>query len=97
MAKEISWTPGSLQDRLAIYKYWQERNKSDIYSEKLEIIIIRSVELLSLFPFMGQKTMIKNTYLKVAKTYKIFYRVREDKIEILRVWDTRRDPESLKV
>ena len=37
MAKEIRWTTRAIIDRTNIYKYWLQRNQSEVYPEKLEL------------------------------------------------------------
>jgi toxin YoeB len=44
---------------------------------------------------MGKKTDVPNIRVKIAKDYFIVYEILKDKIFILRIWDTRRDPEKL--
>jgi len=94
MAKKISWTTHSIIDRTNIYKYWLERNQSDIYPEKLEQLFEKSAELISTFPNIGARTNFRNVYSKVVRDYKIFYRIESDEIQILRVWDTRQHLDS---
>lgn len=94
MAKKIRWTTLSIIDRTNIYKYWLERNQSDIYPEKLEQFFEKSAELISSFPNMGTRTNYRNVYSKVVRDYKIFYRIEADEIQILRIWDTRQHPDS---
>ncbi|MBV6642404.1 MAG: type II toxin-antitoxin system RelE/ParE family toxin [Cyclobacteriaceae bacterium] len=94
MAKEIRWTTRSIIDRTNIYKYWFERNQSEVYPEKLEQLFEKSAELIANFPKIGTQTNFRNVYSKVVRDYKIFYRVTNDEIQILRVWDTREHPNS---
>lgn len=94
MAKEIKWTTRSITDRTEIYKYWLKRNQSDTYPEKLEQLFEKSAEIISKFPYIGMPTNYRNVYSKVVKDYKIFYRIRHDEIQILRVWDTRQHPDT---
>jgi addiction module RelE/StbE family toxin len=94
MAKKIRWTTRSIIDRTNIYKYWLERNQSDIYSEKLEQLFEKSAEIISNFPNIGTRTNYRNVYSKIVKDYKVFYRIETDEIQILRVWDTRQHPDS---
>ncbi|MEC7753497.1 MAG: type II toxin-antitoxin system RelE/ParE family toxin [Bacteroidota bacterium] len=97
MAKTIKWTTRSILDRTDIYKYWLNRNKSEAYSEKLEELFEKSAELISNYPHIGLQTNYRNVFSKVVKDYKIFYRVSSNEIQILRVWDTRQRPESMKL
>ena len=94
MAKKIRWTTTSIIDRTNIYKYWHERNQSDIYPEKLEQLFEKSAEIISYFPNIGTPTNYRNVYSKVIRDYKIFYRIDPDEIQILRVWDTRQHPDK---
>ena len=94
MAKKIRWTTRSIVDRTNIYRYWLERNQSDIYPNKLEQLFEKSAVIISNFPSIGTPTNYRNVYSKVVRDYKIFYRTEPDEIQILRVWDTRQDPDS---
>jgi addiction module RelE/StbE family toxin len=97
MAKKIRWTTRSIIDRTDIYNYWLIRNKSNRYPEKLEKLFERSAELISNFPNIGTRTNYRSVYSKAIKDYKIFYRIQTDEIQILRVWDTRRNPGSIEL
>ncbi len=94
MDKKVNWTTKSITDRAKIYKYWLKRNRSDIYPEKLDKLFEKSAELISKFPLIGSQTNHRNVYSKVIKDYKIFYRIKMDQIQILRVWDTRQHPDT---
>ncbi|WP_421897130.1 type II toxin-antitoxin system RelE/ParE family toxin [Marinoscillum sp.] len=77
-----------------MYKYWLERNQSDSYPEKLELLFEKSAELIAIFPNIGTQTDYRNVYSKVVGDYKIFYRTTTTEIQILRVWDTRQHPDA---
>lgn len=94
MAKKIRWTTRSITDRTSIYEYWLERNKSDIYPKKLEELFEKSAEIISKFPKIGVQTNYREVYAKIVGDYKIFYRIKSDEIQILRVWDTRQHPDK---
>lgn len=96
MAKKIEWTQSSILDRLEIYRYWTENNKSDTYSEKLETLFNEASRLIAEFPEIGTETDFPDLRVKIIRSYKLFYLNRPNKIQILRVWDTRQKPENLK-
>jgi hypothetical protein len=50
MAKKVEWTQSSIQDRFAIYQFWVEHNKSELFSEKLEILFKEASKLIAEFP-----------------------------------------------
>ena len=97
MAKKIRWTTQSIIDRTNIYKYWLERNQSDSYPKKLELLFEKSAELIVNFPNIGIQTDYRNVFSKVVKEYKIFYRIESDEIQIIRVWDTRQNPDKTRM
>ncbi len=95
MAKTIEWTQTSIQDRFKIYQFWIDNNKSDSYSKKLEILFNEAAKLISEFPEIGTETDHPNLRVKVIKSYKLFYINQVDKIQIIRVWDSRQNPSDL--
>ncbi len=54
--KQIEWTRKAIQDRLEIYQFWLDRNKSDSYSKKLESLLGAAAKLISAFPEIGIQT-----------------------------------------
>lgn len=95
MAKEVRWTTRSIIDRTNIYKYWLNRNQSEVYAEKLEYLFEQPAELISKFPNIGTRTNYKNVHSKIVRDYKIFYRIEINEIQILRVWNSHQHPDSI--
>lgn len=97
MARKVKWSKWVLRDLGKIATYWDHRNESTSYSDRVTGELIRTVNLLLKMPFLGKRTFKKDTFLKIiAKHFLIVYRVSKEKITILRLTDTRRDPEKLK-
>lgn len=92
MASKIIWSLLAQENRKAILKYWMDRNKSNTYSLKLNQIFENSVDLISKFPLIGVKTNIENVRIKFVRDYRIAYKIAEDLIEILTIWDSRQNP-----
>ncbi|MCS4436811.1 type II toxin-antitoxin system RelE/ParE family toxin [Aquiflexum gelatinilyticum] len=97
MVKEIVWTRKSIEDRYKIYLYWAKRNKSEVFSKKLELLFNQTAMLVSQFPNIGLVTDFPDVRVKIIKDFKMFYLNHPDKIVILRVWDTRQNPKKLKM
>jgi toxin YoeB len=97
MAKKIVWTLTAIQDRFKIYQYWIEKNKSNLFSERLEKLFNESAVLLSEFPEIGTQTEFQDVRVKVIRNYKLFYQFNSDSIQIIRVWDSRQDPDNLQL
>ena len=92
MAKKIIWSINAQDEVKAILEYWRERNRSNIYSHKLNLLFRKSVLLLAEFPKIGKLTDDKITRAKIVKDYIIFYQESAKEILIVSVWDTRRNP-----
>ena len=97
MAKRIVWSLNSLKELNYILGYWDLKNCNNFYSKKLENKFYKMVELIAVFPKIGH--FYKNSSFRyvVLKEYKIFYQETLEKIEILYIRDTRRNPEDLDI
>jgi len=90
--REVKWTLRAIKDKLSIYEFWTERNKSADYAQKLEIIFNEVAYLTSLFPNSGRKSSVSDVRFRVIRNFRMYYRIQPDKIEILAIWDNKRDP-----
>ena len=97
MAKEIVWTETAVRDRLRIYQFWLSHNQSQVYSEKLEKLFNESAKLIADFPEIGARTDYRDIRFKMVGNHKLFYKSGVDKIEIIRVWDTRQNPADVDI
>jgi len=95
MAKEIISELKHYPDRIKIYQFWASRNKSDLYSKKLEKLFNKAAKLLSEFPDIETPTDFHRIRVKIIRDYKMFYLNEKDCIQIIRVWDTRQDPATI--
>ncbi|WP_026450948.1 type II toxin-antitoxin system RelE/ParE family toxin [Aequorivita capsosiphonis] len=92
VSREIRWTLAATRDKLSIFEYWTNRNQSALYAEKLELLFNDTIKIVAIFPFAGIETNITNVRIQIVKDFKLVYRIREEYIEVLKVWDTRQDP-----
>ena len=98
MAKRtVIWSLRAINDKLEIYQYWIERNHSTRYAEKLEDLFNEVLELTSLFPKAGIQTEIENVRFRTVRDYKLIYRISDESIEVITIWDNRRNPNDLKI
>jgi addiction module RelE/StbE family toxin len=95
MVRQITWTARAQNDRRKIFEYWNNRNKSNLYSRKLNELIRQSLVLIAKYPLIGKRTDKKNVRLKVLKEYLIIYEVLPKEIIVLTIWDCRQNPENL--
>ena len=80
----------------AIFEYFNFRNKSKLYSLKLNTLIQTELKALLQQPNIGKKTNSINVRGLLIENYYVFYEINELHIIILFVWDTRQNPERLK-
>ena len=96
MVRRITWTVRAQTDRIKIFEYWNNLNKSSIYSRKLNVLIRQSLELIAKYPRIGKQTDERNVRVKVLKDYLIIYQIMPKEIVILTLWDCRQNPDDLK-
>jgi toxin YoeB len=99
MAGRVIWSRKAQADRKEILAYWVERNKSNVFSRKLQkLFFYRTHQLLELyqagFESTGQKTSHKNVQYTLVRHYKVYYEFNKGDVFVLRVWDARRNPEN---
>ncbi|MBC7440206.1 MAG: type II toxin-antitoxin system RelE/ParE family toxin [Flavobacterium sp.] len=95
MAKRIIvWSDKAVFELRAILEYFNFRNKSKVYSLKLNATIQSEIKILLRYPEIGKKTDILNVRGFLIENYFIFYEIKEVHIVILSVWDTRQNPEQ---
>ena len=97
MAKKIKWSPEAVADRIRILDYWVERTGNKRYSRKLDKAFREVVTMLSRSPEIGREVENREERYFVKGNYLVFYQIREDSIDILHLWDGRRNPDDLKL
>jgi len=95
MAKKIIWSKTAKISKQDILTYWNERNKSTRFSQKLTTLIHDAVKSIEDFPTSGKLTSNKNVRIKIVLSYLIFYSISANEILILLIWDGRRNPQDL--
>ena len=96
MARKIIWSANAKADKIEILKYWVVRNKSNLYSKKLNILLKEAVNLIAISPGIGHLTIKENIRVKIIRDYLIIYEIATDNIFIHSIIDGRRYPEEIK-
>ena len=96
VARRIVWTTTAKLQLKAIFEYFNFRNKSKLYSLKLNRLIQIELKILLQQPTIGKKTDSINVRGLLIENYYIFYQINETHIIILSIWDTRQNPKRLK-
>ncbi|NML59213.1 type II toxin-antitoxin system RelE/ParE family toxin [Chryseobacterium cheonjiense] len=91
MAKrKIVWTQKAQAERKDILQYWIIRNKSKIFSVKLNNLILNTLQLLAEHPTIGRKTELLDVRVKIVRDYLILYEFSDTELIVLSIWDGRR-------
>jgi toxin ParE1/3/4 len=88
----VRYTPEAFADRERIFEYLRERSPSG--ARNVMASIRDAVTLLSDQPYSGYKTDDSDVRVRfiIRNPYKIFYRVRDDVVEIAHIRHTSRRP-----
>ncbi len=93
--RKLIWTEAARADRKKIFSYWTNRNKSGVYSKRLSKVFLAVGEGLLKNHHLGLKTSKKDLfYVVVEKKFLMTYQVKPETIEIISVWDGRRNPDD---
>jgi plasmid stabilization system protein ParE len=97
MPKKVIWSERAAKEKISILEYWINRNKSNRYSLRLDKLIQENIDLLSINPEIGKISNYPPVRIKIVESYFIYYRVGSEQIEILSIWDSRRNPRRFKL
>ena len=95
--RRLIWSKNSIKERNEIFDYWNNRNKSKKFSQKLYHRFIKSIEPLKDNPEIGILNNKHHFRYILVKEYLIFYDYNDAEIIILKIWDGRRNPENLEI
>ena len=96
MARKIICSANAKADKIEILEYWVLRNKSNLYSKKLNILLKEAVNLIAISPRIGHLTIKENIKVKIIRDYLIIYEIATDSIFIHSIIDGRRNPELIR-
>ena len=93
---QIIWSNDAIILQTNILEFWIENNKSETYSRQILKEINIHEDLLVLNPFLGVETQYRNVRrVIILDNFSLFYTVFNEIIQIISIWDNRRNPEDL--
>jgi len=95
--REVIWTKNSEIQLQEILEFFTKRNKSGLYSRKLYKKFKTELITVSKNPELGIKTKLDQIRGLIIEDYILFYKILEDRIIILKVWDCRQNPDKLNI
>ncbi len=91
----VSWTKTALLQRNQIFEYWNKRNKSKVYSSRLNREIKKRIVTVKSQLEIGSPTSYGITRMIAMKHYSLFYKHLDNEIMITAFWDNRQDSKRL--
>jgi len=95
MAKRVVWTNTARKARREILEYWIRHNGNNTYSQKLAKLFRIKVALLQSGHYLGKPTDFKDVRVSLVSHFSIFYKVGDEIIIVVGIWDNRRNPDDL--
>jgi len=95
--RKIVWTVEALLTKKAIFKYWNNRNKSIVFSQKLNTIFKEELYKIVNFPARTFLSYVENVKLPQLIDNYLVNKVLSSKITILEIWDTRQNPQDFPI
>jgi plasmid stabilization system protein ParE len=96
MALRVIWTKNSQEHLEDILTYWERRNKSKTYPQKLHKLFQNGIDVLARYPETGSKTNNLQIRKKTIRDYFVYYSFDEINLIVLGIVDMRRNPKFLK-
>lgn len=93
--RAVRWTETAAFQRREILKYWTDRNKSTLYSEKLIKLISEKIKMILQNPISFKLTDFPNTRVSALGHFSIYYQITENELIITAFWDNRQNPNKL--
>ena len=92
MAKRVVWAESAKIGRRLILEYWAKKTGNKRYSQKLAEDFNERIDYLKEYPEIGKQTDMSDIRTTACGHHSIFYLNASDKIVIIGIYDTRRNP-----
>jgi plasmid stabilization system protein ParE len=97
MAKKVILSLRAEKERLAILEYYFNETNSNKVPNNLYQKISGILDTISDFPYSGKIFNNKGHRALSKPPYSIIYKISKEYIEVLNIWDSRRNPVDLKL
>ena len=94
MVRRLIWSIEARNSRKSIFEYWNNRNKSKVYSRKLNLLFAENLAIVLKLPEFGISTTTTDIKFIIVSHFEIVYKITETEIVVIDVWDTRQNPEN---
>lgn len=91
-ARKIIWSVEALITKKSLFEYWNHRNKSTLYSKKLNLLFNDKLMQVAKHPEASITVDYENVRMILASNYYLIFEVSSQFIKVLDIWDTRKNP-----
>lgn len=97
MARRLIWSVEARNSRKNIFDYWNNRNKSKVYSRKLNFLFNDNLKIVLQLPEFGTPTFREDAKFIIVSHFEIIYKITPNEIVVLDIWDTRQNPQNFPI
>lgn len=97
MVRRLTWSITAQNSRKNIFDYWNNRNKSKIYSNKLNSLFNENLRIVLKLPEFGNPTNSEEIKFIIISHFEIIYKITPTEIIVLDIWDTRQNPNNFPI
>ena len=97
MARRLIWSIEARNSRKSIFDYWNNRNKSKVYSRKLNLLFNTNLKILIQLPESGKPTFREDVKFIIVSHFEVIYKITPNEIVVLDIWDTRQNPKDFPI
>jgi hypothetical protein len=90
--RKIIWSINALHAKKNLFEYWNHRNKSTLYSKKLNLLFYAKLSQVAQYPESSIGVDFENIRMALVSNYYIIFEVTSQYIKVLDIWDTRKNP-----
>jgi hypothetical protein len=92
---KVIWSETAVRQRRCIFEYWNKRNQSTKYSERIRVLVSQRIELIKKNPTSFLSSEYNDTYVAVIEHFCLYFKVVREGILVTAFWDSRQDPDKL--
>ena len=92
MVRRLIWSVEARNSRKSIFEYWNNRNKSKAYSNKLNLLFNANLQIILKLPEFGLPTKNEVDKYIIVSHFEIIYKITKEEIVVIDIWDTRQNP-----
>ncbi|MBL0191350.1 MAG: type II toxin-antitoxin system RelE/ParE family toxin [Saprospiraceae bacterium] len=92
---KVIWAETAVRQRRGIFEYWNKRNQSTRYSERIRVLVSKRIELIKKNPTSFLSSEYNDTDVAVIEHFCLYFKVVREGILVTAFWDSRQDPDKL--